>query len=412
MQVKGKAVKLVGKLGVAGALLLASGLAANYALAEVVGECAMCHTMHNSQSGNPITTAGTGASWDAGVLSGGSNGVQSQLLRTDCVGCHSNTGGETILTVGGNDIPIVYNLSGYPAQPLAGGNFAAVAGNSNMGHDVRGINNVIDPNHAAAFAPGAGGAPGHVASGCANSCHVSFTLDDSAVQSPGSINAYKFAGCRGCHTRIAHHNPSDPSYRYLGGHNDNQTNPGVIYVEAGGLESDGPGHNPYEAADWEQNPSAVNHNFYRVQSDLNEYTTISSMCYGCHNRFHAMGVPDGNHATDNGGDDNTDDTPSVQGGNPWMRHPTGVRIPNGGEYANLLSGTTPYNPTIPVTRVDGETSPVLVPGDQVFCLSCHRAHGSQYDDALRFDYSTMNAHSYAGGNTEGCFYCHNTKDTP
>jgi len=45
----------------------------------------------------------------------------------------------------------------------------------------------------------------------------------------------------------------------------------------------------------------------------------------------------------------------------------------------------------------------------VTCISCHRAHGSQYADLLRWDYATMTAHNGTTGNV-GCFQCHTSKD--
>lgn len=45
----------------------------------------------------------------------------------------------------------------------------------------------------------------------------------------------------------------------------------------------------------------------------------------------------------------------------------------------------------------------------VFCLSCHRAHGSPYPDMLRFDYSEMQAGG-GGATGTGCFKCHSAKD--
>jgi predicted CXXCH cytochrome family protein len=51
-------------------------------------------------------------------------------------------------------------------------------------------------------------------------------------------------------------------------------------------------------------------------------------------------------------------------------------------------------------------------GDQVMCLSCHKAHGSKWPNALRFDYTGMDAHLGTGTRTDGCFFCHRLKDDP
>jgi len=88
-------------------------------------------------------------------------------------------------------------------------------------------------------------------------------------------------------------------------------------------------------------------------------------------------------------------------------------IPASGEYSFI---STTYNADVPVARtaavLSGYTSATdtVTPGsDMVMCLSCHVAHGSPYDDMLRWDYSGMIAGS--GSDTDGCFACHTNKDT-
>jgi hypothetical protein len=46
----------------------------------------------------------------------------------------------------------------------------------------------------------------------------------------------------------------------------------------------------------------------------------------------------------------------------------------------------------------------------VMCLSCHRVHGSQYSDILRWDYEAMIANEPGDEEDSGCFVCHSTKD--
>ncbi len=78
-----------------------------------------------------------------------------------------------------------------------------------------------------------------------------------------------------------------------------------------------------------------------------------------------------------------------------------------------------YDPRTPLARSatalgllgDTPSGYVDIGTDMVMCLSCHRSHGSGYDDMLRWDYSGM----IAGGGTgtltgKGCFYCHTDKD--
>jgi predicted CXXCH cytochrome family protein len=380
--------------------------------------------MHNSQNATTQVFAGAGAGWTTGAnpaLTGGGNADQSQLLKTDCVGCHSaTTNAKTIITdAGGNKIPIVYNMGGYPTgipgaadHPLAGGNFASNALSANVyGHNVYGISNVDTT------ITNANGNPGGI--GCANSCHTSLALADSATATFNYNLAPQgnFNGCKGCHNKVGHHNANDPSYRYLGGHGTGVM--AVGYVK-GGTGTGVP--NNYEDTDWEQSVSDVDHNFYKKQSNLATKDSIGTFCAGCHGAFHAPGADASafvGGGTDNGGDDNTDNKIVANSAviNPWLRHPTNVNIPLGlgaslsGEYDALLNAA--YNPVIPVAQDDAvwANKDTIQQGDQVMCLSCHRAHASQYPDALRFDYSLMNAHANTGAGT-GCFYCHTTKDNP
>lgn len=414
MQMKCKSSrKLALKLGVAGALLLAVGMAGNQAMAQVTGECANCHTMHNSQGDNEEVRVGetaTYAGWNNGVLAGGTIITeQAQLLKTDCVGCHTNTlNSDTIVDIGGSRVPIVFNTTGsYPAQALAGGNFFNVPTNESYGHNVRGIST---GDQTLSFAPGDPGT-----SGCASSCHESLTLTDAATDPPSV--GFKFNGCKGCHLKVAHHNAQDPSYRYLGGHGW----PGIEDV----LGGPDPGYpNTYEDSDWEQTNSKSDHNFYAralTNNGAGIIDTVGSFCAGCHTSFHSMGQGELPYVAglDNGGDDNTDNFISKNSGtSPWLRHPTNVNIPNDGEYAALFSGPgVDYNPAVPVARDPAGGNPTTLvydgmggsAGDQVMCLSCHRAHGSNQPDALRFPYGDMVAHAGTSVGT-GCFYCHTTKD--
>ena len=96
-------------------------------------------------------------------------------------------------------------------------------------------------------------------------------------------------------------------------------------------------------------------------------------------------------------------------GNPWIRHPTDIVLPGGAtEYAGYdLTPSGNYSALAPVAWTD--------PADQsdrdtavVMCLSCHRPHGTVYDDILRWDYNDCNTGTANPGC--GCFVCHTTKD--
>lgn len=379
------------------------------------GTCADCHTMHNSQNNSPMVFLGTGAAWTSGQMGGTGSTTHSTtdirrdaLLVTDCVGCHSNSTADTIVTVGSLRIPIVYNTV-QPANPLAGGNFywARSGGDPTKGHNVLGISGV-DPNHDEA--------PGTNYGGCFGSanCHTSLAVSTAAnySQRPG--------GCQGCHTPKHHGKPvaalgienADSGwYRYLGAKDHGEVSPEGDPVI--GIED----------PNWEQTPDASHHNVYYaglnqnfpagIFSDPGETPQgIGRFCAGCHHNFHAHGkYKDAGAGGFPNGSGELDD--------PWIRHPSDKSIPNSGEYTGL-SGVA-YNPTIPVgvqeltagvvpsTIKIGEA--LVDKGDKVFCLSCHRAHGSEYSDMLRWNYSGGGM-SHSGSSTDGCFFCHREKDDP
>ncbi|MEW6586098.1 MAG: hypothetical protein AB1442_10875 [Nitrospirota bacterium] len=174
------------------------------AYGKITGSCANCHTMHNSQNGSPVAVDGQGAGWDSSAkLAGGS--IQTEpsktLLISGCVGCHSSTTDQTIVTIGGSRVPIVFNTGGYPTQPLAGGNFyfVSLGGTENdvYGHNVYGV---ADMDGLLSEAPGRQSGT----CGGATSCHK--TLAEAKDTGMTQRNS----GCEGCHTQVAHHDESKP----------------------------------------------------------------------------------------------------------------------------------------------------------------------------------------------------------
>ena len=115
---------------------------------------------------------------------------------------------------------------------------------------------------------------------------------------------------------------------------------------------------------------------------------MTGYCVGCHGEFHTQ----------------------LDGNSNWIRHPSDAVLPNTGEY----TAYTDYDPNVPVARPDlaaiTSTGSVANNADMVMCLSCHRAHGSPYDDMLRWDYSGMVAGGGGTASGTGCFKCHSEKD--
>ena len=344
--------------------------------AAVTGYCANCHTMHNSEQGAAV--AFTRDSSGQIVLRDSAFG---NLLKTDCIGCHSHPGPETIVTVGDSTVPVVLNLTApsYPADgssssALAGGNFYwSIQGGDAFGHNVHGISEV-DYRFPPTLAPG--GVP-RTQQECTN-CHGTLTTPQS--------------GCRGCHDPQHHANGvnvvagrEEGWYRFLGSvmQRDDQSGPsaeGVLGIEA---------------PDWEQNPLSNRHNVYQgTTAPYASYLasgSINQKCAGCHGRYHSESIAD----------------------STWIRHPVDVRIPSSGEFVEFVS----YNPLVPVAR------PSLTAGDVNFevinhgtdlvsCISCHRPHGSPYPAMLRWAYRDWPGIDSQTGQAavNGCAVCHTSKD--
>ncbi len=348
--------------------------------AKVTGTCANCHTMHNSQNG---TAPGSGPnSYLLSALNG----------ETDpCVGCHTSS----LATVWKDSVtsaPIVWNQvepTFNTQKGLAGGNFYWVgAGDDKKGHNVYGIA-AQDTNLAAA--------PGENPAGCGGgACHVTLAA------APSNENYYQ-GGCRGCHVFTYHHE-NNGVYRFLKGHGKGPY-PGVTsplpkarkniitytdYVTG------------VEDSDWEYTNSSSDHNNYKgtttVYSSsgtaLTNQQSLTAFCSGCHPYFH------GPYSQFGGGNEGMCNSTTCS--SPWLRHPTDIALPTTGEYAGYT-----YNIEAPIAY----TNPVAKTGPIVMCLSCHRPHGSNQPDMLRWAYSDMEA-----GTTDtnkagrGCFACHTQKD--
>jgi hypothetical protein len=358
--------------------------------ARVGHDCADCHTMHNSQNADSVDGAGPHRS----------------LLASSCVGCHSSTSSETIKTIGGNRVPVVYNTV-EPAQPLAGGNFYWVAQGASydsFGHNVGGVTN---PDSRLSTAPG--GTDGHGGgSGNPNTCSLQ---DKDGVL--GACHA-AIPSCRGCH--VPRHHAVDKAdqahyalvtdggyYRFLG-----QIADTVI----------GGGHQPTgfvkggEDPNWEHDPDATHHNEYAGETAYQPGTTyrsISQRGCGCHTAFlrFSRGECLTCHDSMGGAPEYGRNGEFVTSGGRWVRHPNDTALPGAGtEYA----GYTTYDPEVPICRpdIDGfsAASSAVRPGtDLVSCLSCHRAHGSPYRAMLRWQYQP----GADIGPTGTCRTCHTAK---
>lgn len=349
------------------------------AMAKVAGRCDNCHTMHASQT--PWNT-----NWDNSV----EGNPQKYLLGNDCVGCHSHAS-EMTYTLGTegamSTVPVVYITGTEPQKYLAGGNFYWVAqtgeANDPKGHNVLGIKEQDFYLKEA---------PGRPDITCSTDCHVNLAATNT--------------GCTGCHLHPMHHADDHPIgesglvnsyaqgwYRFLSGHSAEIGVHGYEHFEWEKGHPDLPtgqtdNHNEYLGEE-------LNHAIPAIHVGLTTASTTTAYCCGCHGNFHVQ-------------------SPTDRAGNlrDWTRHPSDAVLPDStptvtSEYADYTS----YDPLSPVARATVTTSAsgdVTAGSDMVMCLSCHRPHGSPYDDLLRWDYTTMNAGG--GGADKGCFACHTTKN--
>jgi hypothetical protein len=359
-------------------------------LAKVTGMCVNCHTMHNSQNSAPMSTYGaSGQPWTG-------TGPYPALVRGDCLGCHGTGTSSNVDPVTG--APQVFHTN---ATDLAGGNFAYILGTKGSGASNSKGHNVVDLGEiedVLSGPPGAFNGFGHDEAvtnlnlTCAgeNGCH--------GKRAPFSGNS-NLLGLRGAHHKDVEGkcdvaDKDYNSYRFLWGVKGLENNGTYKWQN-----HDADNHNEYFGATTPplystSNCSTVCHGTEGVRAPQN---TISGFCATCHGNFHTLSG--GGFGSDAGiGDDNM---------SPFQRHPTDVVLPSSGEYAAYTS----YSVEAPVARssVPDSISNTVTPGsDVVMCLSCHKAHATDYPDMLRWDYDTM----IAGDPTKsgGCFTCHTTKN--
>jgi predicted CXXCH cytochrome family protein len=355
--------------------ILAVGLVALYgtpAIAKVSGQCVNCHTMHNSQGGAPMN-------YDASATS------NNALARGDCVGCHAQNTAANIVS----SIPQVHHSN---ATDLPGGNFAYAIDDTDdtKAHNVAGVFTSNDgtlgntpPGYSTGYDPSTTGFDDAERLSCAgiNGCHGNRdeANEFSAISGAhhGDDAVLKFGGI----VEGSQGASVATSYRFLykvhGGE--------AAWDDIDGVgEYDSDTHNEYKGAVFAG----------RTSMDWAAVDTISELCAECHGNFHASGAT------------------GIGAASPWLKHPTDAILPNSGEYQYYNpDAANVYSVEAPVARatIPNTASSVVTPDtDLVMCLSCHRAHGSDYADILRWDYSTMNAGT--GTSDTGCFTCHTTKN--
>ncbi len=341
-----------------------------YAQAQISGQCSNCHTMHNSQDGNPMNFDN-------------STTPNQKLLRSNCLGCHAQGTPSNIV----DGVPQVLHSN---ATDLAGGNFGYILGTKGSGADDTKGHNVIDLGNledTLTVSPGAR--------------HTGLESDELTCAGKSGCHGERGGGVSGIASMSgSHHQNAGPKLNTA----DEISNSYRFLMGVKGYENNG--------TDAWENRNASNHNEYfganipmsSTSCDRCHYTTgggviavkpanftMSGFCATCHWYFHSL---------DSGGDGIGDDTTS-----PFIRHPTDVILPNSGEYTPY----TNYSVVTPVARttVPDAMSSTVVPGsDVVMCLTCHRAHATDYYKMLRWDYKNATLSTAISG----CSNCHTDKD--
>lgn len=337
--------------------------------AKVTGVCSNCHTMHNSQNGQPMATFG------------GTTSAQPCLLRGTCLGCHGQNAGGTVNIISLGNVPQVLHAA---TTDLAGGNFAYITGAKTRGtgtdSNTAGHNPTdLGTNETILTSP-----PGDQhATGITNTnftcagakgCHGNRAVEDKLLSIKGSHHTIDTALKFGAgFTTATQGTTSGVSYRFL------------LCVKGA------------EDTDWEGTTTTTDHNEYFGATSMGASSltspannTISGLCAECHGYFHGATASEAGSVS------------------PWLRHPTDIVLPNTGEY----TGYTAYSFVAPVARQSiaaGSTLALgtVAPGtDVIMCLSCHRAHASPYFKMMRWDYKS----STLSTAISGCNVCHTSKN--
>jgi len=381
--------------------------------AGVKGPCSECHTMHNSQDGAPVNEV-AGQEVDA----------QSYLIKgadlsdkNPCLGCHKkNSDGRYFKDPEKeNDAPQV-NVD--PAMThnylSAAGTYFYVTGDKTeqsgkscrKGHNVVGMGESDDNEDQLLkkTPPGGtdeclGGTGKQLTCAGTSGCHGKRNVDDPLAAIKGG-----------------HHSPATNSYadRFRDG-NSIATSYRMLYGVKGRVASN------WEYVDFSKD------NFLKQsdlvdRDDVNIYQgsdgklsgtmidpgdgSINGLCGECHgngdseNGFHSFQGLKGKGSTS-----------TTQMSSPWKRHPTDVVMKQDEQYGGYPNETgADYSREVPVGFLNISKNGGIgdLPRTQrvVLCVSCHRAHGSQYDDSLRWDYRDMATTSTTGN---GCFRCHTNK---
>jgi hypothetical protein len=394
--------------------------------------CGNCHTMHSSQGGtNSTAMGGTTGSF---ILLRGSVTSRAEI-HNFCLQCHSQSGaqaGDQMNTGAFLTTPPKVHLSalwtgadfstlgagGAFGGTYAAGTYTQPTTDNAAGNDALGVQHSI--GRSTVTPPGnttTGAGPGGVAL-TAFTCTTCHDPHGTTVTTEG-LNSYR-------NLKAGTYMTTDAQNRWTDMNLFGNLATSYVGAVAGSALS---GTSPTTAANiWPIWRTTALQNSYLTAVaavtlggtaldgtiDDTRHVGISAFCAQCHGAWH-----EARYITNKSG---TSD---------WNRHPVNNRLvdatPTSGGSVNIFEfahynqqGDTtqaPYTATT-ATKLPAAQGAVAATryyaddnGDKVFCLSCHFAHGSIYNDILRWNYtSAVSAGSQIGNgiaSNVGCQQCHN-----
>ena len=401
--------------------------------------CTDCHTLHGSENGAAVLggkTDGAATNW-AGFDDLTVGGGYRELLKKGdwpdiCLSCHKE-GYNTALTADlpsvegvtyGNWVaPIVMTTDGYYAADgtINGKTFSMPAGDFFYSN--------LDPKkgHNPAYTKGADFA----LTGTSKLMSTDTTL--KAAPPGGSITDGEWS-CHSCHGMHSRFSGGYTAYRQI----KRKVNGLVITADVSGfgvetragdyavgtlaagfesiksntrgdIQQDANGKYTVYKNERKDANALQGADLFALESDTNKNVYqggFSSFCSACHGNFHDGSAADGT-ATVEGGNNGKTEVNST-----WVKHPTNIDMVTGGTrkygkstYTVAVSNAQNTNPNpagydwkYPLVKADanftvtstGANGPADTT-DRIMCLTCHKAHATQFDNMVRWD---ANGHAF------------------